>query len=154
MSRYAKNTKVESRKSVEDIEKELSRFGATGFMYARKENRAAIAFEYDKRSIRMNLPLPGKDEYQFKYTLTGQETVPNIQTKKWKQAIKQKWRALLLLVKAKLVGVEDGISTFETEFLPYLVTENGKTIAEEIVPNLDKIGSQNIMRFLPNPQTD
>jgi len=44
------------------------------------------------------------------------------------------WRALALVVKAKLGAVESHIATFEQEFLPYTVLPNGRSVGEEVLP--------------------
>jgi hypothetical protein len=50
------------------------------------------------------------------------------------QATRSAWRALLLVIKAKLEAVETGITTFEDEFLAHLVLPNGQTVGEWAIP--------------------
>ena len=38
---------------------------------------------------------------------------------RWEQACRQRWRALALVIKAKLEAIDAEISTFEEEFLPF-----------------------------------
>jgi len=52
------------------------------------------------------------------------------------QACRQKWRALSLVVKAKLEAVESGITTFEDEFLAHIVLPNGQTVGEQALPRV------------------
>jgi len=49
---------------------------------------------------------------------------------------RQKWRALALVIKAKLEAVESGISVFEDEFMAAIVMPNGRTVSEEIRPRI------------------
>jgi hypothetical protein len=51
--------------------------------------------------------------------------------------LRRRWRALLMVIKAKLVSVEDGISTIEREFMADVVLPNGKTLGEWVAPQLD-----------------
>lgn len=58
--------------------------------------------------------------------------------KEWEKAVRQRWRALALLVKALLESVESDIVTFEQAFLPYTVVPGtGMTVAEHIGPALE-----------------
>ena len=40
------------------------------------------------------------------------------------------------MVKAKLEAIDSGIATFEDEWLAYLVTSSGKTVGEQLAPQL------------------
>lgn len=55
----------------------------------------------------------------------------------YEQEIRRRWRSLLLVVKAKLTAVADGISTVEREFLADLVIPTGQTLAEWLAPQLE-----------------
>jgi hypothetical protein len=52
------------------------------------------------------------------------------------QACRQRWRALSLVIKAKLEAVEAQISTVETEFLAQIVLPNGSSVGEWAAPQL------------------
>jgi hypothetical protein len=58
----------------------------------------------------------------------------------WEQACRSRWRALLLCIKAKLEACAVGITTFDSEFLAHIVTGDGRTVAERIVPQLTNGG--------------
>lgn len=55
----------------------------------------------------------------------------------WEQACRSRWRALYLIVKAKLEAVEAGISTVEREFLYDIVLPDGRTAGEWIAPQIE-----------------
>ena len=57
---------------------------------------------------------------------------------RYKQAIKAKWRALYLIIKAKFVAIESGVSTLDNEFMANFVLKNGLTLSEYILPQLDQ----------------
>ncbi|MFI4881401.1 MAG: hypothetical protein ACIAQU_02325 [Phycisphaerales bacterium JB064] len=61
-----------------------------------------------------------------------QKRTPEQARTAWEQACRSKWRALYLVMKAKLVAVDEGISTIEREFLPDVVTEDGTTVERRI----------------------
>jgi hypothetical protein len=46
----------------------------------------------------------------------------------------QRWRALLLVIKAKLESVESNIETFEHAFLAQIVMPNDQTVSEILNP--------------------
>ncbi len=57
---------------------------------------------------------------------------PEAARQAWEQACRQRWRALVLVVKAKLEAVETGITTFEQEFMAHIVLPDGKTVGERV----------------------
>lgn len=72
-----------------------------------------IGFKANGRLIRFILPLPSKDEERFKVSPSGRRKYDQSkQYQQWEQACRQAWRALALVVKAKLEAVESGITTF------------------------------------------
>jgi hypothetical protein len=101
-------------------------------------------FELNSRRIRFDLPLPDRAADEFVYRFWGGERKNeqlsiDKQHKLWEQACRQRWRALLLAIKAKLEAVESGITSFEKEFLAHIVMADGKTIGQHIVPQVQKL---------------
>lgn len=136
-SHYANNTSVSVDRSRAEIEKILSRYGAERFMYGWDTDRAIIAFRASSRNIRFVVPMPYKQEFQA--TPAGRQRKSTQVDAAYEQAVRQKWRALTLMVKAKLEAVQSGIATFEEEFLSYIVLPSGKTVAEETLPAIEEI---------------
>jgi hypothetical protein len=62
-------------------------------------------------------------------------------------ATPQRWRALVLVLKAKLEAVASGISTLESEFLAGIVLPNGMTLGQAVLPRLSEAVSSG--RLLP-----
>jgi len=120
--RYAHNTVVDAAKSRMDIERTLKRFGASGFAFAIMGDRATLFFEARNKRIRFNLPEPKATLklYHVNY--------PN--DKQVEAEERRLWRSLFMAIKSKLDVVESGISSFETEFLPYMELTDGRTFAE------------------------
>lgn len=117
---YAARTKVQPDKSRAEIEKILMRYGAGGFGYMTQGDRAMVIFEADHRRIRMVVDLRAAHGYKNEAQR--------------EQAVRQRWRALTLVVKAKLEAVASGVATFEQEFLPYILLPNGSTVGEQVLP--------------------
>ena len=139
MGTYASKTKVSSDKSKQEIERTLTRYGATEFLYGTKPEWAVIAFKMVGRQVRFMLPLPNRNSPEFTqydrggFVHTRADTAAN---NLYEQAIRQRWRALALVIKAKLEACESGIAEFEDEFLAYVVLPNGKTMGEFAKPQI------------------
>jgi len=136
MGKYAANTNVSSELSRLEIEKTLLRYGADNFAYAMTAGKALIGFTMYEKQIKFVLPLPKKDE--FRLTPTGRERTENSQYEAWEQACRQRWRALNLVIKAKLEAVECGISVFEDEFMANIVLPGGQTVSDFMKPQIEK----------------
>lgn len=136
MGKYASNTNVSSELSRIEIEKTLIRYGADNFAYAMTAGKALIGFTMHERQIKFVLPLPVKEE--FRLTPTGRTRTESSQYEAWEQACRQRWRALSLVIKAKLEAVECGISVFEDEFMANIVLPDGKTVGEYIKPEIEQ----------------
>lgn len=136
MGKYAANTSVSSELSRIEIEKTLIRYGADNFAYAISAGKALIGFTMHERQIKFVLPLPDKEE--FKLTPTGRERSENSLYEAWEQACRQRWRALNLVIKAKLEAVECGISVFEDEFMANIVLPGGQTVSDFMKPQIEE----------------
>jgi hypothetical protein len=151
--RYASQTTVTADRSRGEIEKTLQRYGATGFMYGWEGQAATVAFKFRDRLIRIMLQMPDQEGEEYTTTPTrGRRRNPEQAYQLWEKAGRQRWRALLLVIKAKLEAVESGIATFDNEFLAYTVLPDGRTISEHVGEILPQILSTGKMRpLLPAP---
>lgn len=135
MSRYAEGTSVSSEKSRMEIEATLLRYGAEAFMYGWEGQRARISFRAHDRYIRFDLPLPDPNAREFTHHSRGLRT-SDARAASYEQAVRQRWRALALVIKAKLEAVAAGISVFEDEFLAHTLLPNGQTVGEWSKPQI------------------
>lgn len=115
--KYAVDTKVPVNQTRNEIETALSRFGARSFAFATQPDSATVLFEFDSRRIRFDLPLPSE---------TSEARTAKLH--------RERWRALFLSIKAKLVSVDTGIETFEEAFLAHVVLADGSTVAQSVAP--------------------
>ena len=146
MSRYAENTTVASDASRAEIERTLSRYGASSFMYGWDRNQALIGFVADDRQVKFLLPLPDRAAREFTHTPTrGNQRSPAEAEKAYDQAVRQRWRALALVIKAKLEAVAAGITEFEDEFLAHIVLPDGTTAGEWMRPQIDEAYETGLM---------
>ena len=131
-ARYAANTTVKSEASRNEIERTLVRYGAEAFSYGWDGNKAVIQFVASGRQVRFVLPLPDRTDSQFTRTETGRPRSATAANLEYEKAVRQRWRALALVVKAKLEAVAAEIVTFEEEFLSHLVLPSGQTVYESV----------------------
>jgi hypothetical protein len=110
---------VSAEQSRREIESTLTRFGATGFIYGWQGRTAIIGFRMTQRHVKFLLPLPEgtKDADQ--------------------REARRRWRALLLVIKAKLAAVTDGITEFDDEFMAHIVMPDGSTLGERLKPQIE-----------------
>lgn len=146
--RYAADTQVSSEKSRAEIERTLRRYGATAFAYAWEAETAHVAFKMAGRQIRFRLPLPDRNSPEFILTPTGRARAESAADDAYEQAIRQRWRALALVIKAKLEAVESGISTVEDEFLAHIALPDGRTVSDWLGPQLAAVYARQAMPAL------
>lgn len=159
MARYAEQTAVSIDRSRAEIEHLLERFGATGFLsgWDKGRNVAMIAFELRGRRMQFRLALPDPDDPAFVYKKINQsnyrEQRPEAQRKAaYDQACRERWRALVLLIKAKLAAVEAGIVSLEDEFLPNVMLPDNRTVADWLQPQVERTYATGQMPpLLPSP---
>lgn len=148
MARYAENTTVSSANSRAEIERTLVKYGASGFGYIWDEGRALIMFKANGRNIRFVLPLPDRDDKEISHTnheTPRKRTAIQIE-EAYEQAVKQKWRALSLIIKAKLEAVESEIVEFDEEFGMHMVLPDGSTVRDHVVPEIQLAYETQIVR--------
>lgn len=139
--KYAADTSVSAEKSRSEIERVLARYGAGSFMYGWDGDRAIIAFQmgeaFNHRQVRFVLVMPERSQFAWTPSAHRRRTTAQ-QEAAWEQATRQRWRALALVVKAKLEAVESGIASFDQEFLAHILLPDGQTVGEWIAPGLDR----------------
>lgn len=154
MTRFAQNTDVSVEKSRAEIEKLITRYGATSTAFMNAPGRALIMFEANERRIVFELPLPETGDEKFARTPGGRKRLDTQRRyEAWEQACRQRWRALALVIKAKLEAVESGITTFEDEFLAHIMMPDGISVGQHIKPAVAAwYSSGKIQPLLPAPK--
>jgi len=119
---FAATTKVpvpQSRMEIERLlEKHKARQYGTAVDY--EQLSARVQFRLHDRIVRFVIALPDRKKM-------GDGV-------RFERAERQRWRALLLVIKAKLESVENSIETFEHAFLGQIVMPNDATVAEILTP--------------------
>jgi hypothetical protein len=135
-ARYAENTQVSSDRSRAEIERILRRYGATAFAYGWDAEAATLMFEIANRHVMFRLPMPNPADEAFTLTPTGKGRSSSAAEAAYEQAVRQRWRALALVIKAKLEAVAAGITTVEQEFLAHIVLPDGRTVGQHTQPGI------------------
>ena len=139
--RYAAGTSVPIANTKAEIERMLARYGCSqfgsGWANADGQHFAHVTFRHGETSIMLGLPMPPPAD--FMYSPAGRERSKDSAEQAYAAECRRRWRALLLVIKAKLEAVECGISTLEREFLADVVLPNGRTLGEWAVPQLSAI---------------
>lgn len=132
---FARGTDVPVSRTRGHIEELLTQWqaGTIGIVTEGAPPRATVMFTIPNGAIvgrsaqwavRMRVPLPTAEEFKK----LGKER----SAKRAEQAVRERWRALYLALKAKLVSVQTGVETFEEAFLPHLVLKGGSTVWESV----------------------
>lgn len=150
---FAKDTVVPVAKSRAEIEALLTRYGADTFASGWDANRATIGFRCRGRFVRFTLTMPALAEFK-KHPRYKWKSLTDAQAQvKLDQEMRRRWRALALVIKAKLEAVATGITTFEEEFLAHIVLPDGDTVGAWMAPQVEAAYSTGKMpSLLPAPE--
>ena len=85
------------------------------------------------RRVQIMLVMPSIDDYAC--TPRDARRTAAAQRAAWEQGYRQRWRALLLIIRAKL---EAGITTLESEFLVNIVLPDGGTVGHWLAPRVEE----------------
>jgi hypothetical protein len=149
--RYAEGTTVEAHQTKADIEGLVTRHGATGFLsaWADEDGRKASLVQFRLRDrmlkYKVTFPTPAEIGAPHGRLRNGAPLAPALEAE-WRR----RWRALFLIVKAKLEIVASGDSTFDREFLADIMLPDGSTVGETALPGVEHAyASGQMPRLLP-----
>jgi hypothetical protein len=139
---YAESTSVPVERSRAEIERLLQRHKCAKFMAGvdNEAHRATVQFQAHNRIIRFEIMLPDPKDPQYRKMKHryAQRTDAGVR-QLVEQAERSRWRALLLVIKAKLEAVESNIATFEEEFMAHIVLPNNQTVGQWVLPEVARI---------------
>jgi hypothetical protein len=114
-ARYAARTRVPADRTRLEIEALMRKRGADQFFSGADKDRAILAFRIKERHMRFTLPLGAARS---------------------EQTVRSRWRALLLVIKARLEAIDLGIMSFEDAFLADIILPDKRTVAEVMRPQI------------------
>jgi len=135
---YAEGTKVPVEKSKADIELLLRKHGATQFQsgWDAEQGVSRMTVRMNERIFRFDVWYP--DPEVFRYTEQGRERSDKDTEAFAEREHRRRWRARLLIIKAKLEMIESGESTVQEEFMADLLLPDGSTVREALLPRIDQ----------------
>lgn len=126
MARYAEGTAVTVESSRGEITGILAKHGVKRMGWTSEPESDTLMFELGGYSFRFNIVRPTITEIRRLYPNAYDES------KKLDGEWRRRWRANVLLLKAKLEFIASGDTTLIRELLPYAVLTNGTTLEESI----------------------
>jgi hypothetical protein len=128
---YAANTEVAFERSISEIIGLIRKHGAEQIGQMERREDFVLGFKIADRAMRFTIRFPTIGEMPQKdgrgSALSDAQKQSRVE--QWKR---QRGRALMLVIKAKLESVESGIETIEEAFLANVVMANGQTVYERI----------------------
>lgn len=151
---YAENTDVAVEKSVAEIVGLIKRAGANRIAQVEEPGTLAFQFFLNDRMLRFRVSLPSPADIPQYNPNNHQSRTNDQRIRLAQQRQRQRARALLLVIKAKLESVESGVETFDEAFLPNIVTPEGETVGDWLIPQIADayLTGRVPTRLLPAPE--
>lgn len=129
-----------------------SQEGIRKLIMAKKGSRVAFVTDPPREGFEA-MVLIGTEPYQIRIYGTCRNPPATKKTAKQQaeftaQEERRIWRVLYYHLKSVFEAAESGVMEFKELILPYIVTSNGQTIAEQILPKLSQAINQNPARML------
>lgn len=137
---YAKGTNVSVEKTRLEIERVLRGIGASTIVVQTSATHARIGFEAKGRRLLFSLTLPARTDPKFTNVTRWRARAVSVADRLHDAECRRLWRALLLVIKAKIEAVSSGIESFDQAFLANIVVPTGsgtRTVGEHIAASLD-----------------
>lgn len=134
MARYAYGTKVTVETSRGEITGILAKHGVDTMAWGTNPVGDQLQFELGGHRFRFLIAKPSLDDAKAAYLDAGksewgwnhQADQAGALAAEWRR----RWRAHVLLIKAKLEFIDSGDTTLEREFMPYMLVAGGATLGE------------------------
>lgn len=142
LGKYAANTSVPVERSRAELERILTKYGASKFGTMSEPTKAIVYFEVKGRQVQWTIPMPSPSDKAFTHK-GWRLRVTSQRDKLLDTERKRRWRVGVITVKAMLEAVESKLLTFDQAFLPHIVIPGtAKTIGEALsTPKLDALYS-------------
>ena len=135
--RFAEGTRVPIETTRMELERALRAYGADAVVIGWDGPTSTIAFRIQGRHVKYVIQRPERSESVISSSPSGKPRPAHAIPEAIAAEHRRRWRALLLIVTAKLELVASGDSDFEDEFLSRLMLPDGTTVREWMVPQID-----------------
>lgn len=151
---FAETTKVAFEKSIAEVMALIRKAGADQVGQMETRDGFAVQFTLSDRMVRFRVPFEQIEDMPMRNS-RGHHLTKDQRQAKLEQSRRQRGRALLLTIKAKLESIESGIETFEQAFLAHVVMSDGQTVYERVSEGLalEYQTGRPSMAMLPPPET-
>jgi len=142
MSHFANSTHVSVERSRIEIEGTLRRYGCDDIVVGQsvRSRRAFVQFCYRSLHLEVSLTLPDAAAERFRLTPGKRRRRSEVDALiEWERECRQQWRVLLLLLKAQLEAVENGIWEAWEAFLPWLLLPTGGTVGKRMASGISEL---------------
>jgi hypothetical protein len=133
---YAEGTAVSVEKTVSELTSMIRKAGGAQIAQLDDHDRFVLAFSMSERQVRFTVSFDPPTHQRFAMKRVNQhysQPATNQQRIDASAAHRrQRMRALLLVVKAKLESVESEVETFEEAFLANVVMSDGATVYDRV----------------------
>jgi hypothetical protein len=131
-SRYAASTTVSTGRSRDELEALLRKYGVQHHGLITQPDLLTLAFQSDGLNHRIVLPLPSPADRRFRTGPGGGTRTSKGAQDAHAQEVRARYRALVLVVKAKLELAHLLGQPVEAAFTEYRVLDDGRTVQEHV----------------------
>lgn len=150
-TRYAEGTSVEVVKSRLEIEKMVAKHGGDDILAGTLQGKAFVQFRMKHRWVRLSVPAPTINDPRVQNGPNGGRRTEAQKATAVDAELRRRWRALVLLVKAKFTAIDDGITQFEEEFLAHVIIDQNRTVYDVMREPIDQHYLSGQPLALPSP---
>ena len=119
-------TTVPVARSRAEVERILTKYGATKFGTMSEEAKVSVYFEVKGRLVQWTIPLPARAKFRHDTD--------------YDREVRRRWRVLVITIKAMLEAVESRLLSFDQAFLSHIVIPGtARTLGDTLVPKLDAL---------------
>ena len=136
MRQYAQGTSVSAFQSAVEIQQMLRKHGCGNLGSMDVDGRTIIMFGLGGLTYRIEAPLPNPSDERWVALGGGGYSRGDFKQSAYDAECQRLWRSMVLITKAKLVAIQDGVETFEEAFMPYIVVGGGMTLRETLLPQI------------------
>jgi hypothetical protein len=139
--KFAEGTTVQAGSTKGQIEDLLTSHGCDRYGTMADFATAWILFQHEGIGYKISIQLPDPDDKAFTEYVSRGTRYARADTAArdlYVKELNRRWRALYMVMKAKLVAVDEGITTFVDEFLSHAVLPGGDSFGEHYAPELRK----------------
>lgn len=137
--RFAEGTRVEIETTRAELERLLRGYGADAVVMGWDGATSTIAFRLRGRHVRYTIERPSRSESIVSSYPSGKPRPAHAIPEAIAAEYRRRWRALLLVVKAKLELIAAGDSDFDDEFLTHVMLPDGSLVRDWMGPQIEQV---------------